>query len=51
MFSNGFLVHITSDLHTCDVSEIIIDKTLEGKLLADIVSGEFNVGTSDYEKF
>lgn len=39
-FSNGFLVHMISDLQTCDIVEIVIDRTLEGKLLADVVSGK-----------
>ncbi|XP_057377420.1 WD repeat-containing and planar cell polarity effector protein fritz-like [Daphnia carinata] len=37
VFSNGFIVHLTVDLHQTDVIDIIIDKSLEGKLLADIV--------------
>lgn len=40
VFSNGFIVHLTVDLHQTDVIDIIIDKSLEGKLLADIVGGE-----------
>lgn len=40
VFSNGFIVHLTVDLHQTDVIEIIIDKSLEGKLLADIVAGK-----------
>jgi hypothetical protein len=30
------------DLHQTDVIEIVIDKSLEGKLLADIVGGKLN---------
>jgi hypothetical protein len=40
VFSNGFIVHLTVDLHQADVIEIVIDKSLEGKLLADIVGGK-----------
>ena len=40
VFSNGFIVHLTVDLHQTDVIDITIDKSLEGKLLADIVDGE-----------
>lgn len=40
VFSNGSIVHITVDLHLTDVIDILIDKSLEGKLLADIVGGE-----------
>jgi hypothetical protein len=40
VFSNGFIVHLTVDLHQTDVIEIVIDKSLEGKLLADIVAGK-----------
>ena len=39
VFSNGFIVHITSNLQQSDIIDIVIDKSLEGKLLADIVDG------------
>lgn len=38
-FSNGCIVHLIVDLHQTDVTEIIIDHSLEGKLLSDICSG------------
>lgn len=40
VLSNGFIVHLTVDLHQTDIIEIIIDRSLEGKLLADIVAGK-----------
>lgn len=40
VFNNGFIVHLTVDLHQTDVVDILIDKSLEGKLLSDIVGGK-----------
>ena len=42
VFQNGFLIHITMDVHSVDVVDILIDKTLEGKLIADVASGISN---------
>ena len=39
VFHSGYIVHLTVDLHSADVIDILIDKSLEGKLVADIVSG------------
>ena len=41
IFNNGFIAHVIINLITGDLHEILIDKTLEGKLLAEVVSGEF----------
>lgn len=38
VFHNGIIIHITVDLHSSDLINILIDKTLEGKLLGDIAS-------------
>ena len=48
VFSNGFIVHLTVDLHQTDVIDITIDKSLEGKLLADIVDGESFKNSNDF---
>lgn len=39
VFSNGYIVHVAVDLHQTDIIDILIDKSLEGKLLADIIDG------------
>lgn len=39
VFQNGIIIHLIVGLHSSDVISILIDKTLEGKLLGDVVSG------------
>jgi len=36
IFHNGIIIHLIVLLHSSDIINILIDKTLEGKLLGDI---------------
>lgn len=38
--SNGIIIHLVVDLSSSNLKDVVIDRSLEGKLSAEIVSGE-----------